>query len=150
MKVTWTPARDEMLRRMWRDGVPQKEIAKATETTVDMVQGRSRKLLLGAHPRCTNGRRMNAKTKALIVEMRANGARLSEISRAVKFNPSTISLFLKGMEMPLHLQRETVIHVEIPQRVLEERERRYNLAPRDLTAMLLGDPLPGMSALERR
>lgn len=38
----------------------------------------------------------------------------------------------------------------VPAFVLEDRERRYQLAPRDLTAALLGDPLPGLSALEQR
>ena len=38
----------------------------------------------------------------------------------------------------------------IPAVVLEDRDRRYSIPPRDLTAALLGDPIPGMSALERR
>lgn len=150
MKIDWTPAQDEILRRMWRAGATQKEIAAATGTTVDAVQGRSNKLRLGTHPKCTNARRMNAKTKALVVEMRANGARLSEISRVVGFNPSTICNFLKGMEMPDYLRKETVSHVAVPQHVLGEREHRSWLLPRDLTAALFGDPLPGYSALDRR
>ena len=150
MKIDWTPAQDEILRRMWQAGATQKEIAAATGTTVDAVQGRSNKLRLGTHPKCTNARRMNAKTKALIVEMRANGARLSEIGRAVGFNPSTICNFLNGMGVPDYFRKETVSHVTVPQQVLEERERRYQLAPRDLTAAFFGDPLPGFSALDRR
>lgn len=34
--------------------------------------------------------------------------------------------------------------------VIVERDRRLALQPRDLTALLFGDPLPGYSALERR
>ena len=34
--------------------------------------------------------------------------------------------------------------------LLAERDRRARIAPRDLTAALLGDPLPGFSALDRR
>lgn len=36
----------------------------------------------------------------------------------------------------------------IPGWVLEDRERRYEIAPRNLTAMVMGDPLPGYSGLE--
>ena len=38
----------------------------------------------------------------------------------------------------------------IPAHVLIERDMRENISPRDLTAVLCGDPLPGMSALDRR
>ena len=32
---------------------------------------------------------------------------------------------------------------------LADRDRRANLEPRDVTAWFFGDPLPGMSALDR-
>lgn len=38
----------------------------------------------------------------------------------------------------------------IPDSVLVDRDRRYHLAPRNLTAAFFGDPLPGYSAAERR
>lgn len=34
--------------------------------------------------------------------------------------------------------------------MLQERDRRSAMMPRDITAALFGDPLPGYSALERR
>lgn len=37
-----------------------------------------------------------------------------------------------------------------PQHVLNERDRRNRIRPRDLTAAIFGDPLPGYSALERK
>jgi IS30 family transposase len=40
--------------------------------------------------------------------------------------------------------------IEIPDEVLIDRERRAQLSQRDLTAMLMGDPPIGLSALERR
>ena len=40
--------------------------------------------------------------------------------------------------------------VEIPKEVLLDRERRLAASPKDLTAMLCGDPLPGQSALDCR
>lgn len=39
---------------------------------------------------------------------------------------------------------------EIPHYVWTDRDRRLSITPRDITAALMGDPLPGMSALERR
>ena len=45
---------------------------------------------------------------------------------------------------------EPIRAVEIPIEVIAERERRLALQPRDLSAALCGDPLPGYSALERR
>jgi len=33
---------------------------------------------------------------------------------------------------------------------IADRDRRAELSPKDLTALLCGDPLPGMSALDRR
>lgn len=38
----------------------------------------------------------------------------------------------------------------IPDAVLEDRERRYLIQPRDLVASIAGDPLPGYSALDRK
>jgi hypothetical protein len=40
--------------------------------------------------------------------------------------------------------------IKPPDHVLAERERRYNLEPRDLTAVLMGDPLPTCSALDMK
>ena len=37
----------------------------------------------------------------------------------------------------------------VPRRILEERDERMMLEPQSLTAMLMGDPLPGRSALDR-
>lgn len=37
-----------------------------------------------------------------------------------------------------------------PDDLLRDRDYRLGLAPRDLTAAIMGDPLPGMSALDRR
>jgi Myb-like DNA-binding domain len=42
------------------------------------------------------------------------------------------------------------IHLKASAEALIERDRRYAIKPRDLTAELMGDPLPGESALEKR
>ena len=40
--------------------------------------------------------------------------------------------------------------IEIPASVIEDREHRFQLKPRDLTAFRCGDPLPGYSALDMK
>lgn len=40
--------------------------------------------------------------------------------------------------------------IQIPGNVWDDRNRRLEIPPRDLTAAIAGDPLPGYSALERR
>lgn len=46
-----------------------------------------------------------------------------------------------------HMVQSSSAH--IPPDVLDDRDRRADLLPRDLTAALQGDPLPGRSALDR-
>lgn len=46
------------------------------------------------------------------------------------------------------IDNEIYENVRPPESVLAERERRYNLLPRDLTSALMGDPLPTCSALD--
>jgi hypothetical protein len=48
-----------------------------------------------------------------------------------------------------HLIINAVCQLEIPSDVLDDRERRM-LAPRSITAFVLGDPPPGYSALDRK
>ncbi len=57
---------------------------------------------------------------------------------------------LKGHRSPLSHIHLLDSHVYIPPCVQEERERRARLEPRDNTAAMLGDPLPGYSELDRR
>lgn len=40
--------------------------------------------------------------------------------------------------------------IEIPDEVLVDRDRRRDLTHQSITSALAGDPLPGMSALDRR
>lgn len=48
-----------------------------------------------------------------------------------------------GLNMPVDI-RPAITPGE-----LADRDKRMSIAPRDLTALLCGDPLPGYSALER-
>jgi hypothetical protein len=48
---------------------------------------------------------------------------------------------------PVHF--DAVNRMRVPAEVWDDRQRRAMLEPKDTTARLQGDPLPGMSALER-
>lgn len=144
------------LRTMWADGVPINDIAAALGKTHHWVAYRAVKYNLGRHPLDTGPRhRMTATTRAKIIEMREAGAKLEEIADAVGFSISAISeaarpVALRRIRARKRVQFDAVDRVSIPESVLIERDRRYTLVPRDLTAVLMGDPLPGLSALDRR
>ncbi len=64
--------------------------------------------------------------------------------------PSTVQEWLRGIRGPQKLRRKDIESVPVvPRERLEHRARRLATMPRDLTAVLMGDPLPGYSALDR-
>src|SRR5437868_917874 len=82
------------------------------------------------------------------VAMREAGARYTEIGAALGRHKAGVRTKLVEEQ-----RRTTTSHVvetlRVPEHVLAERDRRYALTPCDLTALLLGDPLPGYRALDR-
>jgi hypothetical protein len=87
--------------------------------------------------------------------MQEEGCTLSAIGQKINRNRGLISRKLRLPPMTSEGSKRSYVHtngssVIVPARVLEERDHRLGLAPRDLTAAIAGDPLPGMSALERR
>lgn len=79
--------------------------------------------------------------------LRREGKTFGQIAQYLGRSRETISEACKGLA-------RIVIHdaqaVAIPDHVLAEREQRLALQPRDLTAAIVGDPLPGSSALDRK
>jgi hypothetical protein len=143
------------LAAMWSDGVPINDIAAALGKTRRWVAYRAVKYNLGRHPLDTGPRhRITAAVRAKIMEMREAGAKLEEIADAVGFSISAISeaarpVALRRIRARKRVQFDAVDRVSIPDAVLIEREKRYSLAPRDLTAAFFGDPLPGYSHYDR-
>ena len=78
--------------------------------------------------------------------MRREGKTIQQIALHMNRSRALIGDACRGYE-PL-VQQAPVVNV--PESVLAERAARLALSPRDLTAAIAGDPLPGMSALERR
>jgi hypothetical protein len=71
------------------------------------------------------------------------GAKIGRTGRAVQ-----AKLMVHDNGSKLDLSHEPKITV--PEFVEELRDRMCSVAPRDLTAAMFGDPLPGFSALDRR
>lgn len=142
---------------MWADGVSQKEIAAALGWTVRKVAYQAILQKLGPHPcDCGARHRMNDAVKARVIELRNAGETMLAISEAVGFSLSSVSQFLKPLSDKRRRDRRRVkdradpMARVVPQKVLDERDYRLSLPPRDLTAAFFGDPAPGYSALERR
>jgi hypothetical protein len=72
------------------------------------------------------------------------------VAKIMGRSPSTVGEWLQGLRGARRVSRVDKEETLIPAEVLADRERRYQLLPRDLTAALMGDPLPSYSYLERR
>lgn len=110
----------------------------------------------------------SAEDKATALQMRAEDKDAYEIAAAVKRTPHAVRMMLQKLLMTPE-KRERYLQTErrryrsrVPDRdadsmdprptqtELMDRDRRYALSPRDLTAALMNDPPVGLSALERR
>jgi transposase-like protein len=101
-------------------------------------------------------RRFTPEEDARILRMRAEGETLAAVAAAVG-RPNAASIFerLKVLRRDPNEDRRISRHLHhtastsIPPEVIAERDRAFACS-QDLTAVLLGDPLPGRSALDRR
>lgn len=100
---------------------------------------------------------------AEIIELRAQGKRIKEIAQLVGRTSSSVESQLAARRRkagepprsnggrPPGPSAHTIGRRIAPDpRALAECAYRLSLAPRDLTAAICGDPLPGFSALDRR
>lgn len=67
----------------------------------------------------------------------------NEYERARRMGQDKTLTKIAGITFEAHKSR-------MPEEVSSERNSRFSIAPRDLTAAFFGDPLPGYSALDRR
>jgi hypothetical protein len=75
---------------------------------------------------------------------------VKELAEIFHMTTGQISSKLERMRVPtrrLHFEKTTV-RFHIPQRILDDRARRYAASHQDLTGAFFGDPLPGFSALD--
>ena len=140
-------AKDLTIKAMWTAGKPRNDIAYAVQLDPETVRVRANKMGLGVHPRatCTRDRRVSDAEVSRFIAMREGGASLNEISRATGRGVATVHNALKGRKAPEGIPDEP--RPVIPERRLELRDRLYELNYRDITAALMGDPLPGRREL---
>ena len=95
---------------------------------------------------------------ALLVDLRAQGAAINDIAERLNRTVASVHGKLNHIRAERRprpkakMGRPPITPPPDDHRIaaLAARDRRLALAPRDLTASLLGDPLPGYSALDRR
>lgn len=109
--------------------------------------------------------RHNAEQLAKAIAMRAAGAPYAEIELATGCGHDLVRCAMDPVYRAFRNERKRlnrergrqakhnltgVSNIHVPPAVLNDRDERMSLAPRDRTAAICGDPLPGYSALERR
>jgi hypothetical protein len=88
-------------------------------------------------------RAWTAQEDATARQMRREGRSKREIARVLGRRLSSVCDRLNGKPSPAPPR-------VVPDEVRAEHAHRAALAPRDLTAAICGDPLPGYSALDKR
>lgn len=125
----WTPEELGTLHQLQRDGATHAQIAAALKTDLQRVKNRI----------CWEGKgeEYKAKRRAQINERRLLR---SDRPRKTGYCPS---VYRSAGGFPSHGSSRPLPEMFV------DAERRLT-APRDLTAMLQGDPAPGYSALDRK
>lgn len=87
-----------------------------------------------------------------IKQFRNQGLSYKDIAALMERSAGAVHRALEhvGRSNPRPVHMDPVNRMRVPETVWADKERRAMLEPRDMTARLLGDPLPGMSALERK
>jgi IS30 family transposase len=88
-------------------------------------------------------------------QLLSNNVSMTEIAKRMGRARQVIQRKRDEWRGPEYVKYQRVVvdadfRIEIPEEVLVDRERRAQLTRRDLTAVLMGDPPIGLSALERR
>jgi hypothetical protein len=122
MKVgRWSPDEIQTLARMRREGASDPAIAAALDRTVKSVECKWQYLNLSEEGR----------------EVRRQGMRKRRIAAGIQSKRVGKDDRIMKMDRPDPMS-------------MQAREIRLSICPRDLTALICGDPLPGYSALDRR
>jgi len=165
-KFLWTEAETDILRKMKEGGRSYVEIGKRLGRRPSVVSDRWRWISMTPDKMTERRDRINARRnggvpstrvswteeqKRVLMEMRdVQKASWADISKAIGKPSGTVYskyYYIKNLYME---RRDASDKPDIPKRNVDEWRARQTLSPRDLTSALMGDPLPGYSALERR
>ncbi len=123
-QARWTQDEDTLMQRMRLAGATFEEVAVQVGRAVSTVHNRVRWISMTPEQRAMRATRIRERKREKPSHPYLRGTGIRELNDYVRITPC-------------------------PQ-ALAERAWRARLAPRDLTASFMGDPLPGFSALDRR
>lgn len=121
--ANWSEQQQTMLRRLYMAGEPRAIIASTMGVTEDAIKHR----------------------------IEATGFTKDETkARRIAYKALRYQRMKEEIRSPYDYSYKRVAEERPSAEVLAERGTRLSIAPRDLTALICGDPRPGYSALERR
>lgn len=159
--ILWTEEQTKILREMRGRDCDFEEIAKVVGRTKTSVKERWRWINMPEHQKKRRRASLNAARAVRQGWTRAEMDRLLEARDVYKQSWDEIAVLLGRPNGTVYSKyyylknlytgpRESIGSVQVPAPIAQEWRTRLALAPRDITAALMGDPLPGYSALERR
>lgn len=151
--ATWPDADVAQLTELFKAGKTPSEISRTMNRTARAVANKLWRMV-GTSTLREAPDKWTDREKQLLINMRWLGKSWAQIGAAVG-HPAEKCKSMHRSRGCSHLAVTAKIHrvedkIVAPPEVIAEHTRRSSLRPRDLTAFLLGDPLPGYSALERR
>lgn len=87
-------------------------------------------------------------TKELFDARRMRARRMSYADIATKLGRTPNAVKVQLNKVPIESVGRIVKPLLVPDGVVQDRDRRFTMPVRDLTALILGDPPVGLSALE--
>lgn len=148
--VHWSNEQDQMIIAMRGEKLPWNDISERVGRSVEACSCRYRKIL-PKHSRVHSLRRVwTADDEALLERLLAEKRTPNQIASCMGKTRGSVNSKIQAMRMDqtrMHFER--VPRVEVPQRCLDDRDRRLS-AERSLTSEFFGDPAPGQSALDKR
>ena len=148
--VDWTAEQDQMIIAMRAEKLPWNDIAERTGRSVEACSCRYRKITPMQRRVRTFRRTWTLEDETLLESLLAEKISPVRIASRMGKTRSAVNSKIQSMRMDparLHIEREP--RIQVPQRCLEDRDRRM-LAERSLTAEFFGDPPFTQSALGKR
>jgi len=148
--VGYIPINAAELETLWRAGMTIDNIAERFNSSANKIKYWAGKLKLGPHPLATRHQTEPVSEAEVdkIISMRRAGKTWRDVSRSVGRAISTCHQVANGRAYFAPL--DDAEDVSVPAERIAERRARLSAPARDLTAILLGDPPVGYSALEKK
>lgn len=164
MRRAWSEADNAEFKRRWDRGQSLKMIARAFSISTDAVHGRARRM--GLSRKYTSRYWSPEEAELALKTWQSLDPQMSETQRckivAGVIGRSPDAIFGRrrdhGESFGVHgkpirrekRERPPTRDIVVPDEVWEERDKAYERGHQSISAMLMGDPLPGRSALDRR